>query len=196
MPRPINEEKLVAKMTKAFIIPNWYQPHNFAQSEDWDKAKVERFKQWFSKSLCAYDPFYAMVSEYMKEFEDAEDDYLCSACHRDYQTINCENPCDCICDDGEPILRKDYCQLCLVDIENEGVTKPEDCPHCVYPDKKWSYGSCKKCDDYLYLDENEFCMSCYQEEQRTCFYCNIPINRNTACGDCNIKRIDKGLDPI
>lgn len=73
MPRPINEEKLVAKMTKAFIIPNWYKPENFVESEDWDKAKVERFKQYFAKSLSAYDPFVEMISDYMQEFEEYEE---------------------------------------------------------------------------------------------------------------------------
>ena len=73
MPRPINEEKLVAKMTKAFIIPNWYKPENFVESEDWDKAKVERFKQYFAESLSAYDPFIEMISDYMQEFEEYEE---------------------------------------------------------------------------------------------------------------------------
>jgi hypothetical protein len=98
--------------------------------------------------------------------EEEEDDNLCSACHRDYQTIDCENPCDCFCEDGEPILRKDYCQLCLVEVEKgEEYIPPSDCPHCAYPDKKWSNGCCDKCFENRLLDDDTgLCKYCTDDD--------------------------------
>jgi hypothetical protein len=169
MPRPINEDKLVAKMTKAFIIPNWYQPHNFTQSEDWDKAKVERFKQWFAKSLSAYDPFYAMVSEYMKEFEDDDEpDNLefCEAC-------------------GDYMQEFEECEETKKDEDQSSPPEPECPPPCndnqedendEVEEKQSEYMSefieCAKCEcsvkridmawrDYGYLDVCEKCDDCY-----------------------------------
>jgi hypothetical protein len=107
------------------------------------------------------------LKKYRYGDDEEEDDYLCTACHRDYMTIGCENPCDCFCEDGEPILRKDYCQLCLVEVEKgEEYIPPSDCPHCAYPDKKWSNGCCDKCFENRLLDDDTgLCKYCTDEDE-------------------------------
>lgn len=115
-------------------------------------------------NLCKTWWFY-LCQECKADMEGQEN--ICTACYRYCGEDDCEDKCDCICEMfGEPILREDYCKLCLVEIDNGGdFIHPDDCPHCAYPDKKWSKGCCDKCFENRLLDDDTgLCKFCTDDD--------------------------------
>ena len=124
--------------------------------------------------------------------EPCTDENRCEECTICARTKPCECGCgllggSCTEDEEDNVDLCYKCENCHSIFYNPDII---DCPLCKKKSSVYIH--------YMYNcnEEEEDNEEEEEEEQKTCFYCNIPIVRNTACKDCNIKRINKGLDPI
>jgi hypothetical protein len=53
---------------KDYIVPNFYSQEHFEEMEDWSEERVQEFKDYLAKMVCAYDPFKEIISSYIETF--------------------------------------------------------------------------------------------------------------------------------
>lgn len=57
-----------------YIVPNFYSQEHFEEMDDWSDKKVEKFKEFMAKMICAHDPFREIISEYIEHFNEKNQD--------------------------------------------------------------------------------------------------------------------------
>ncbi len=57
-------------MCRRYIIPNWYLPEHFDEMEGWNEARVNEFKEYLTKVICAYDSVKQFVQEVIHSFNE------------------------------------------------------------------------------------------------------------------------------
>jgi hypothetical protein len=58
----------MSEFLKEYIVPNFYSQEHFDEMEDWSDEKVQKFKEFMGKAVCAHDPFREIISEYIEHF--------------------------------------------------------------------------------------------------------------------------------
>ena len=65
-----DEYAYTTEMCRRYIIPNWYRPQHFDEMEGWSEARVNEFKEYLTKVVCAYDGVKQFVREVIHSFEE------------------------------------------------------------------------------------------------------------------------------
>ena len=63
-----DEYAYTTEMCRRYIIPNWYLPEHFDEMEGWNEARVNEFKEYLTKVICAYDSVKQFVQEVIYSF--------------------------------------------------------------------------------------------------------------------------------
>ena len=64
-----NEYAYTTEMCRRYIVPNWYLPEHFDEMEGWSEARIDGFKEYLTKVVCAYDSVKQFVREVIHSFE-------------------------------------------------------------------------------------------------------------------------------
>ena len=65
-----DEYAYTTEMCRRYIIPNWYHPHHFDEMEGWSEERVDDFKRYLVKVVCAYDSVKEFVQDVIRSFEE------------------------------------------------------------------------------------------------------------------------------
>ncbi len=63
-----DEYAYTTEMCRRYIVPNWYLPEHFDVMEGWSEERVENFKRYLTKVVCAHDSVKEFVEEVLYHF--------------------------------------------------------------------------------------------------------------------------------